>query len=272
MRILVRTSNWALWARRLGSFAVPLIVVPIFMHRAQQISSATFFLIGIVAALVALAGFIAAIVAFVRLWFTGDRGWGKAALGFVLSLVVLGPVCVGVFALVRYPPVNDVSTDLARPPPLTTDAPRVKLTNALARQVAAAFPNAASRTYPVVPQQVFSMVEALARARGWQTVSSTEPAGALGKGQLNAISLDLIGWRDEISIRVEGVPEGATVSMRSASLAAGHDLGTNGNRIEEFLLALDNSVTILMRDAALATPEPEPTVEEEAPPPVEDEG
>ncbi len=274
MRILIRTSRLAIWARRLGSFAVPLVLVPIFMHRAQLISSGTFFLVGVIAALVAAAAFLLAVAAFVRLWFTGDRGWDRAALGLVLSLLVLVPVGYAITAIVRYPPVNDVSTDLANPPLLTTDAPRITLTNALARSVAEAFPNAASRTYPVVPQRVFSMVEGLAAARGWQTVARTEPMSTLGEGRLNVIAMDLVGWRDEVAIRVEGVPEGATVAMRSASLAAGHDLGANGTLIEEFLAALDNEVTILMRDAALAAPDAEPATEEEqaAPPPVPEDG
>ena len=36
--------------------------------------------------------------------------------------------------------------------------------------------------------------------------------------------------------------------MRSASLNAQHDFGSNGTRIEEFLTALDEAVTTLLRD------------------------
>ena len=39
MRILVRTSRWAIWARRLGNFALPLAVIPILMHRAEAINT-----------------------------------------------------------------------------------------------------------------------------------------------------------------------------------------------------------------------------------------
>ena len=33
-----------------------------------------------------------------------------------------------------------------------------------------------------------------------------------------------------------------------------HDLGENGHRIEEFLLALDTEVTVIMRDAPVNQP------------------
>jgi hypothetical protein len=59
--------------------------------------------------------------------------------------------------------------------------------------------------------------------------------------------------------------------MRSASLTAIHDLGSNGQRIEEFLTALDNAVTLLMRDNPAAV-EPLQGGEDEAPVPVEGEG
>ncbi|MOA69555.1 hypothetical protein D3C78_1978140 [compost metagenome] len=36
--------------------------------------------------------------------------------------------------------------------------------------------------------------------------------------------------------------------MRSASLNAQHDFGSNGRRIETFLAALDDAVTTLLRD------------------------
>ena len=45
MRILIRTSKWAIWARRFGSFAVPLTVIPVFMHREQMIASSDFVII-----------------------------------------------------------------------------------------------------------------------------------------------------------------------------------------------------------------------------------
>ena len=53
MRILIRTSKWAIWSRRFGSLALPLMVLPVFLHRERLISSTDFFVVEAVAMLVA---------------------------------------------------------------------------------------------------------------------------------------------------------------------------------------------------------------------------
>jgi len=58
----------------------------------------------------------------------------------------------------------------------------------------------------------------------------------------------LPGWREEVVIRVTGTATNSTVDMRSASLNALHDFGSNGLRVEAFLAALDDAVTTLLRD------------------------
>ena len=254
MRILIRTSKWAIWSRRIASFALPLAIVPIFMHRGGMITSETFNVIEWTAIFCALAALVMAISSFVRLWITGDRGWVRAAFGVVFSLIVLLPAAYAAYAFWTYPRTTDVYTDLADPPLLVSDVPHVQMTTDLARSIAAAFPNVASRTYPLGPEQVFELALALAAARGWEVEARLAPQGPAGEGQLNAIVVTLLGWRDEISVRVTGVPEGSTVAMRSSSQVGIHDLGENGHRIEEFLLALDTEVTVIMRDAPLNAP------------------
>jgi hypothetical protein len=262
MRILIRTSKWAIWSRRIASFALPLAIVPIFMHRAGMISSETFDVIEGTAIFCALVALVMALASFVRLWMTGDRGWVRAAFGVVFSLIVLLPAAYAVYAFVKYPRTTDVYTDLADPPLLVSDVPPVRMTSDLARSISAAFPNVASRTYPLGPQQVYDLATKLVTDRGWAIEASLPPAGPQGEGQLNAIVLTLLGWRDEISLRITGVPDGSTVAMRSASTLGIHDLGENGHRIEEFMLALDQEVTVIMRDAPVNQPAEEAAPEE----------
>jgi hypothetical protein len=262
MRILVRTSKWAIWARRIGSFALPLAVIPIFMHRQRLITSTAFEATEVVAVVTAALGFAIALGAFARLWVTGDRGWWKAALGALFSVVVLGPFGYGASLALRYPFVTDVTTDPADPPPLIS-ALAVGGPEASSQQaIEVAFPNVQPRSYPLGPEQVFALANGLAQARDWEIRLRRAPQGPLDEGQLNAIAMTPLGWRGEVAIRVRGVVGGSTVSMRSASLSPIHDLGTNGQRIEEFLGALDNEVTLMLRDAPAAAAAPQP-----APPP-----
>ena len=112
-----------------------------------------------------------------------------------------------------------------------------------------AFPNARSRTYPVAAGDMFALVEQLFAERGWDIRTKRTPLDVLDTGQLNAIATTLLGWQHEVVVRVTGSAAGSTVAMRSASLTAFHDFAENGERIEAFLLDLDNRVTLMLRDA-----------------------
>src|SRR6218665_2474858 len=118
MRILIRTSKWAIWARRFGSVGVPLAAIPIFLHRERFISSADFHVIELIAMGVALLALLLALGAFARLWVTGDQGWARATTGLFFALICLAPLGFVASLALRYPAVPDVSTDFADPPGL----------------------------------------------------------------------------------------------------------------------------------------------------------
>ncbi|HHY50886.1 MAG TPA: hypothetical protein GYA10_14215, partial [Alphaproteobacteria bacterium] len=193
MRILIRTSKWAIWARRFGSLAVPLTILPVFMHRERLITSFDFNVIELVAMGVAAIGLLLSIGAYVRLWITGDQGWGKATVGLLLSALCLSPLVYIAFETVRYPAGSDVTTDFERPPGLVSQIPpgAPKATRA---EIEAAFPNARNRTYPVEAAQMYALVNALAEQRGWELRARREPQTPLAEGQLNAIAMTLLGW------------------------------------------------------------------------------
>ena len=262
MRILIRTSKWAIWARRLGSLALPLAIIPVLLHRERLITSADFNVVEIVAMSVAALGLVLSLGAFVRLWVTGDRGWNRATVGFLLSVLCLAPLAVIVFLMLRYPAVGDVTTDTQRPPGLVSqiESPPLGIDELL--EVEEAFPNARNRTYPIEAAQMFALVASLVESRGWEPRAQREPQTPLAEGQINAIATTLLGWRDEVAIRIQGDPAGSIVSMRSASLSPGVDLGENGRRIESFLAALDERVTELLR-AVPTAPAVDPEAEEE---------
>ena len=264
MRILIRTSKWAIWARRFGSFAVPLTVIPVFMHREQMIGSSDFAIIEAVAAGIALLAVILALGAFGRLWLTGDRGWGRAVWGLIFGILCLLPFAWLGYEATRYPVVNEVTTDIANPLDLLSTVPVAPTSAALREAIAAAFPNARTRTYPVEATEMFAIVERLVEQRGWDIRLRRAPPTALDIGQINAIAVTLFGWRDEVVLRVAGTAQGSTIDMRSVPLAGFTDFGENGRRIEEFLVALDDQITLTLRDGPQpgATPEPET----EAPP------
>lgn len=252
MRILIRTSKWAVWARRIGALALPLAVLPVLLHREHIITSDNFVAVETVALALAGLAVAAALIAFVRLWFTGDQGWGRATLAFVFGLLCLGPAAFFGWMAQTSPATPDISTDFTNPPPLVSFV-EARFTAPVERaRVEAAFPNARSRNYPITPQQMYEAVSSLVDDEGWDVRAQRAPQTALDTGQFNAVVTTLLGFRQEVAIRISGDADGTTIAMRSASLSGFPDFGENGQRIEAFLLALDNQVTLMLRNAPAA--------------------
>jgi hypothetical protein len=251
LRIFIRTSKWAIWARRYASLTVPLIVIPVLLHRERLIGSDTFRMLAVVAFVFACMALALAIAALVRLWIGGNQGWDRAIFALVISLTCLAPFAWHGLRALQYPQVTDVATAPRQTLPLVFDEataamrPPVMLPPSA---VGAVFPNAKTRSYPLNAQQAFEVVRRMVGARGWEVNASRPPEGPRGEGLINARVTTLLGWRDEVVIKVTGAPEGASIDMRSVSLNAVHDFGGNGLRVEEFLSALDEQVTALLRD------------------------
>ena len=274
MRILIRTSKTAIWARRIGRIAIPLVILPVAMHHLGLIDSPSFFTVAILALIVSALACLTGLLALIRLWFSGDQGWGKALSGLFLGLICLIPFAYYGYYAWRYPPVTDIATvtrgelpllflpDTAKMPPpiLITPDEQTRI-----------FPNATTRTYPLDVVSLFGVVERLVENEGWD-IRLTRPPGLDGTpGRLNARITTIPGWREEAVFRVSPTPAGAKVDMRSASISAPHDFGSNGTRIEHFMVMLDNEVTTLLRDnpnvnqpASAEDDEPSPSVEGEA--------
>jgi hypothetical protein len=271
VRILIRTSKWAIAARRLGSVAVPLVVLSVLLHRFRLITSDLFLVAALAAGLVALLAIAVSLVALARLWQTGDRGWGRALAGLLFGTMSLLPYAWYGSLMLRYPAVTDISTTERGPMPLvfepgTANMPPPKMLSAA--EMAVEFPNVARRTYPLGLVPAFAVVRGLVDANGWELRMLREPGSDDDVGQLNAQVVTLPGWREEVVIRVRGTATDSTVDMRSASLNALHDFGSNGLRIEAFLAALDDAVTTLLRDNPNANQPLEAAPEGEAAPEV----
>jgi hypothetical protein len=261
LRILIRTSRTAIWARRLGGVAVPLAVIAVLLHRFRLITSDLFLVAALLAGLVAAVAVLVSMLALARLWQSGDQGWGKALAGLLFGLLILTPYGWYGSLLLRYPPVTDIATtDRGLMPlvfePGTARMPPPKTLSAAER--AMEFPNLETRTYPLGVVPAFGLVQALVAGNGWEVRLLREPGDL---GQVNAQIMTLPGWREEVVIRVTGTLTNSTVDMRSASLHALHDFGSNGTRIESFLAALDDAVTTLLRDNPNANQPLEPEVE-----------
>lgn len=248
---------------------MPLLVISVMLHRQKLIVGDMFLSAAAATGLVSLLAVLVAVIALVQLWFSGDQGWGKALLGLFLGSLCLVPFGYYAALAVQYPPATDIATtDRALLPlvfePGTAAMPPPKLLSPA--QLDAVFPNVATRNYPLGAIQTFQLIRRMIDDHGW-TIRLERAASADNEpAQLNAQIMTLPGWREEVVLRVSGDATTAQVDMRSVSLNAPHDFGSNGQRIEAFLSELDDAVTTLLRDNPNANQPVE--VEPDAEPPI----
>jgi Protein of unknown function (DUF1499) len=250
MRIPIRTSKWATAARRFASVALPFVVVPIFIHRAGAMTTLAFEIVEGFGALLAVLAILAALIAFVRIWVSGDRGWGRAVTGFVFGAICLAPAAVLATDFMHYPLTDEVTTNPLDPPPLISGVEPRSSDPKTAARLAVLFPNLQPRNYPLNPDTVFRIVVGIVRDDGWQVLRENPPDDNGQGGQVNALAATLFGFREEVSVRLDPTADGTLVAIRSASLTPLHEPGANGVRVVSFLAELDRQIAVLQQQPA----------------------
>ena len=269
-RIPIRRSEAAGWARTIGALPVPVLVIGALAHRTGFLP--TSYLLGVLAIgfILALVALALASYALIDIWVSGAEGAADAGFGLAYAfpaLVVLGFVAA---ALVMYPAVNDVTTDLEDPPVFSTSVPG---SGAPVASVPSPLVGIPGRLYDLPLEQVYAAARTLVDARGWEIVDEMPPrmpgpmvaeGGILlpvprpaentdGEGgralapalperpaTIEAVARTLLlSIPDGVSIRLIPTPDGISVDMRSRSAIGEHDLGENSRRIRRFLSDLD---------------------------------
>lgn len=250
-----RPAFCAVWSLRLALFSGALAIVGIALHRLLGLATPVLlnviqaaFLIGGLALLLGLAGIV-------QIWFTGKPGAGAVFIGILASLLLFAWPAFYIPAFRDLPPINDVTTDLQSPPQMTVLAlrrgpganPVEYPGDAFAEMQAVAYPDLQPFPIQRSTEEAFELAADAVRRLKFQVVSELPPGNASEQtGIIEAIDRTLIiGFYDDIVIRVTGDDQSATIDVRSASRYGRHDLGRNASRIRAFfqeLRTLETSV------------------------------
>jgi hypothetical protein len=96
--------------------------------------------------------------------------------------------------------------------------------------------------------------------RKWQLVDAHPPGGARREGTIEAVArTPIMGFRDDVVIRLRPVADGVLIDVRSASRFGIHDFGTNAARIRSLLDDIDEAAGDL-------APEPQATADDDKKP------
>jgi uncharacterized protein (DUF1499 family) len=237
-------SSLATWARNLAVFSLVAVLVSIAIVRFGFLevkpALATFFGALGCAVLAILTG----LAAFVAIWQNGSRGMGRILLAFLISAVVLAyPAYLGL-QYRKLPKIHDITTDPIDPPRFEALArlragegtnPAVYAGLYSAEQQRIAYPEIETVELEVPPQRAYEITLALINKRKWRVVDERAPQ-ARREGRIEAISQTLImGFREDVSIRIKADGDDSRVDIRSASRYFDSDLGSNAARVSRLI-------------------------------------
>ncbi len=245
-------SNAALWSRRLSFFALALGAISVALARGANLDVSSIMSVMGAAIFFACAALLLAMTAAVVIWRTGRRGTGIMILGaFCAALLLAWPAWLTIEA-VRLPVLNDVSTDLVDPPGFFTSAKADQARGGVRHgAISPETRDAQRRAYPDVQpilldldaDEAWQLVEKAVAARGWQIVQELPPGGRAGLGHIDAIDRSpIMGFADDVTIRVRPLAGQTRIDVRSASRWGRHDFGSNARRIQRFARELQTQL------------------------------
>jgi uncharacterized protein (DUF1499 family) len=258
-------SRLAIWARRIALFSLAATFIAVIVVRSGALD--------IVPALSTLAGglalaVIAILLAFgagIVIWREGIGGVRQAITALLIGVALIAyPLYLAVTAY-RLPAIYDITTDPIDPPRFEVIA-RLRPRDAhpvtyaglyAAEQQRASYSDIEPDLTDSAPLEAYEAALKVITKRKWAIVDARPPQGAGShEGHIEAIAHTMIlGFRDDVAVRVRATADGSRIDVRSASRYGRSDLGTNAARVRDLISDIDD---------VLAAPQPEK--KEQSPP------
>ncbi len=266
------TSRLAVWSRRCALFGLAVAGLTVVIVRAELVETEpALATLGAALALAALA-ILLALGAFASIWKDGIAGGGMALTGLMLGALLLAyPAYLGTRAY-QLPAIADITTDAIDPPRFDVIArlrPRGTADYAglyAAEQQRNAYPEIEPLAVSTAPQAAYDATLRLVNKRKWRVVVDRPPQAGRRDGQIEAVARTaVLGFREDVTIRVRPTGEGTRIDIRSASRTGRHDFGGNAARVKALLDEIETAVNALPEEPRPA-PKPAPTPKKGATP------
>ena len=264
-------SKLAVWARRCAVFSLTAMVPLIIIIRAGwiELDPSLAAVTGVLA--LAAVGMVLAIAALVVIWIDGIDGVGHSLLALLIGAVLLAYPAYLAAKFVRTPALADVSTDTMDPPKFDQAARfrpnRVNYpgTAAAARQ-RTAYPDIETLQVATSVQLAFEAARSVVSKRKWTIINDRAP-GIRREAQIEAVArTPVLGFREDVVVRVRGSADGTRIDVRSASRFGYHDLGSNAQRVRSLLEDIEDQVEVLVEERKRAPTKPAPAKQPAAQP------
>jgi len=238
-------SRLATWARNLAVFAVVAVVVSILIVRfgflEMKPALATFF------GALGCAGFsiLIGLAGFAAIWQNGTRGMSRILLAFLISAIVLAYPAYLAWQYRKLPPIHDITTDPIDPPRFDAlarlrsgDGTNTAVYAGLysAEQQRQAYPDIEPVELEIPVDRAYAITLQLVTRRKWLVIDERAPLPPRRIGRIEAVArTPIMGFREDVSIRVSPNGDDARVDIRSSSRYFESDLGSNAARISKLI-------------------------------------
>lgn len=257
-------SALAAWSRRLAVFSLLASAVSVIVIRFGFLdfrpAMAMFFGALALAGVSILLGF----AAFAAIWQNGSRGMGRVLLAFAINAALLAYPAYLAYQYRHLPAIYDITTDPIDPPRFEALA-RLRAGDGVnpaayaglysAEQQRAAYPDIEPVSLDVPVQKAYELAQRLVARRKWLVIDERAPQPPQRIGRIEAVArTPVMGFREDIAIRIAPDGDGSRVDIRSASRYFGHDLGSNAARISKLADDLNDAVDTVRPEKKLLTP------------------
>lgn len=243
-------SRLAIWSRRMALFAAAVALLAVILSRGGFVEAVPGFVVLLGALVLAVIGIALALAAFVAIWVYGNPGLGRAVLGLFLGSALVAYPAYLAAQNYNVPSLADVSTDTADPPRFEVIA-RLRPAGAnpieygpqAAQAQRAIYPDIEPHMLAVAPVDAYASALEVVTKRRWRIVDARAPQGSRREGRIEAVALTpIMGFRDDVVIRVRPTAGGSLLDIRSASRYRQRDFGSNARRVRSLIEEIDDEI------------------------------
>ena len=184
------------------------------------------------------------LILFIVLLLLPRFGRWRARIGGRALLTLPGVLALLVLTLTGgdAPRIHDITTDTSDPPIFVTAAAKrgtgantLDIKPEVIEQQKAAYPDLGTLHTSRDAEAAFTRALQVARELGWEIYHEDRAAGVIEAVD----STPIMGFRDDVVIRVSDATDGAHVDLRSVSRIGQGDIGANAKRIRRFIEAFE---------------------------------
>ena len=238
------TSKLAIWARRLALFSLAAALLSVVIVHSDLLEVRPALATFGAALVLAVVALLLAFAAFVVIWKEGLSGMGAALTAIGMASALLAYPSYLVYRAWDLPWIYDITTDPIDPPRYDTLAkarsrdanPTIYAGLSAAERQMEAYPDIEPIETDLNARQSYEVALTVVNRRRWRVVEARPPDQGRREGRIEAVARTaLMGFRDDVIVRVRPEGQGSRIDIRSSSRYGTFDFGANADRIRHLI-------------------------------------